>query len=277
MSRLLTMRRFALTWLIAATLALSVSASAQMPFREYLPFEGYDAITPLPPDYDVPGELVVGRLMYPGGGFNWLRGGTTWAVDYPKGDRTLAQLLRRFTRSDVRSVEQPVNLDDDDDVYYWPFLIVGLPGNWQLTDTQVAKLREYLLRGGFLFADSFFGSYDWIGFEYGLKRVFPDRPIIDIPPDHPVFHIVYDVSELTYTQIPHMGSLMRGGGGWLSDGRVPNWRGIEDDDGRLMVLVAHNNDVSDSWQWADDPRYPADKANLGLRIGVNIAVYMMTH
>jgi len=271
------MRRLVLAFLAVPALAGSPNADAQEPFREYLPFEGYNAIVPLPPDYDVPGELVVGRLMYPGGGWGWERGGTTWTVDYPKGDRTLAELLRRFTRIHVRSVEQPVNLNDGDDVYYWPFLIVGLAGNWQLTDAQVAKLREYLLRGGFLFSDSFFGSYDWAGFEQGLKRVFPDRPIIDLPPDHPVLNIVYDVSELTYTQIPHMGSLLRGGGGWLSDGRVPHWRGIEDDDGRLMVLIAHNNDVSDSWQWADDPRYPGDKANLGLRIGVNIAVYMMTH
>jgi len=264
---------------LAALLAILcvAPALAQMPFREYVPFEGYDAMTPLPPDYDVPGELVVGRLMYPGGGWGWERGGTSWTVDYPKGDRTLAQLLRRFTRIDVRSVEQPVNLNDGDDVYYWPFLIVGLAGNWDLTDAQVAKLLEYLLLGGFLFADSFFSSWDWAGFEAGLKRVFPDRPIIDLPPDHPILHSVYDLSDLPNTQIPHMGSLLRGGGGWLGDGRVPHWRGIEDDDGRLMVLIAHNNDVSDSWQWADDPRYPADKANLGLRIGVNIAVYMMTH
>ncbi|MBN1237010.1 MAG: DUF4159 domain-containing protein [Gammaproteobacteria bacterium] len=269
------MRRFALASIAVLSVTAAMQGQAQMPFREYLPFEGYDAAASLPPDHDVPGELVVGRLMYPGGGYGWLRGGTSWTVDYPKGDRTLAALLRRFTRIDVRSVEQPVNLDDGDDVYYWPFLIVGLAGNWQLTDSQVAKLREYLLRGGFLFSDSFFGSYDWLGFQAGLKRVFPDRPIIDLPADHPIFHIVYDVSELTHTQIPHMGSLFRGG--YLSDGRVPHWRGIEDDDGRLMVLIAHNNDVSDSWQWADDPRYPADKANLGLRIGVNISAYMLTH
>ena len=276
------MSRFSVLALVAASLLIPRLLYAQREFREYEPFEGYDGDARLPADHDVPGELVVGRLMYPGGGGffgrgDWRRGGTTWAVDYPRGDRTLAELLRRFTRIDVRSVEQPVNLDDGGDVYYWPFLMVGLAGNWQLTDSHVAKLREYLLRGGFLFSDSFFGSNDWIGFEQGLNRVFPDRPIIDVPPDHPVFHIVYDLSELTHTQIPHMGSLLRGGGGWLSDGRVPHWRGVLDDDGRLMVLIAHNNDVADSWQWADDPRYPAESANLGLRIGVNIAAYLMTH
>ena len=258
-------------------LGLAELCYAQRECREYLPFEGHDAAAALPADYQVPGELVVGRLMYPGGGRGWLYGGTSWTVDYPKGDRTLAALLRRFTRIDVRSVEQPVNLDDGDDAFYWPFLMVGLAGNWQLTDSQVAQLREYLLRGGFLYADSFFGSYDWIGFTEGMKRVFPDRPIVDLPLDHPVFHIVYDTTEVSTTRLPHMGSLRWGGGGWLGDGRIPYWRGIEDDDGRLMVRIGFNNDTPDSWQWADDPRYPAEAANLGLRLGVNIAVYTMTH
>jgi hypothetical protein len=260
------------------------AAEAQREFRVYHSFEGADGEVELPADYDVPGELVVGRLMFPsyrGFGFfgraDWRRGGTSWSVDYPRGDRKLAELLRRFTRTDVRSVEQPVNLDDGDDVFYWPFLITGLPGDWQLTDEQVAKLREYLLRGGFLFADSFFGSGSWIGFEEGLRRVFPDRPIVDMPDDHPVFRIVYDLSGITNTQVPNMNSLMRGGRGYLGDGVVPRWRGIMDEEGRLMVLIAFNNDVADSWQWADDPRYPAEAARIGLQLGVNIAVYMLTH
>jgi hypothetical protein len=264
---------------VVLVLAAPESVRAQKEWRELLPMEGYAGAAGRPADYDVPGEFVVGRLMYPERGWrgNWEAGGTSWAVDYPKGDRTLAALLRRFTRMDVRSVEQPVNLNDGDDVYHWPFLIVGLAGNWNLNDDQTEKLREYLLRGGFLYADSFFGSNDWFGFTEGMSRIFPDRPIIDLPLEHPVFHIVYDISELSYTQMPHMGSLLRGGGGWLSDGRVPHWRGIEDDDGRLMVLIGFNNDTPDSWQWADDPRYPAEAANLGLRIGVNIAAYLMTH
>lgn len=256
-------------------LLVSGSVSAQREFFELLPFEGFDGASALPFDADVPGEFVIGRLMYPGGGGNWLRGGTSWAVDYPKGDRTLAAVLRRFTRIDVRSVEQPVNLDYGDDVFYWPFLIVGLAGNWNLSDAQVAKLREYLLRGGFLYADSFFGSYDWIGFTAGMSRVFPDRAIIDLPSDHEILHIVHDLSELPHTQIPHRGSLGRGG--YLGDGAVPHWRGIEDDRGRLMVMIGFNNDTPDSWQWADDPYYPAEAANLGLRVGVNIAAYVLTH
>jgi hypothetical protein len=231
----------------------------------------------------VPGELVIGRLMYPSAGFGFFGGGdyrqgyTGWTVDYPRGDRMLVKMLRRFTRISVRAVEQPVDLDDADDIHYWPFMLVGLARSWNLTDTQVANLREYLLRGGFIFCDSYFGSGNWDAFADGLRRVFPDRPIVDLTDDHPIFHTLYDLPNMTKVQIPNMNSLMGGGGGWLADGRVPHWRGISDDDGRLMVLIAFNNDVSDGWQWADDPRYPADKANLALRLGVNVVIYAMTH
>jgi hypothetical protein len=270
---------------VLASLSLTVlgsvePATAEQPFRVYASFEGH-ADTDLPPDYDVPAEFVVGRLMYPSFrgffGSDWERGGTSWAVDYPRGDRKLAEVLRRFTRTDVRSVEQPVNPNDGNDIYDWPFLMVGLAGYWDLTDEHVRALRTYLLRGGFLFADSFFGSDSWVGFQEGLQRIFPDRPIVDLSDDHPVFHTVYDIPAMTTVQIPNMNALYGRGVGYLSDGRIPRWRGIEDDDGRLMVLIAFNNDVADAWQWADEPEYPAESANLGLRIGVNFAVYALTH
>ncbi|MDT8398413.1 MAG: DUF4159 domain-containing protein [Pseudomonadales bacterium] len=156
--------RRCLLGLLLLQAGLSSAVFAQRDFRVYDSFE-YEADVVLPQDYDVPGEFVSGRLMYPSGvrmgrrgRGGWLNGGTSWAVDYPKGDRTFLALLRRFTTIDVRSVEQPVNLDDGDDVYYWPFLMVGLAGYWDLSDEQVARLRDYLLRGGFLFCDSFFVS-----------------------------------------------------------------------------------------------------------------------
>jgi hypothetical protein len=212
--------------------------------------------------------------MYPGGGRgffggNYKRGGTSWTDDYPRGDRTFVQMLRRFTRTNVRGVEQPIDLDDGD-VDYWPFMVVGLAQAWQLTDEQAATLREYLLRGGFLFCDSFFGGGNWSVFEESLKRVFPDRPIVDLTDDHPIFHTVFDLPHMTTVQIPNWNSLERGGPGYLGyDGKVPRWRGVIGEDGRLMVLIAYNNDVMDGWQWADDPRYPAEEANLSLRLGVN--------
>ncbi|HEY7673026.1 MAG TPA: DUF4159 domain-containing protein [Gammaproteobacteria bacterium] len=258
------------------------SAEAQREFRVYPSFEGASTEAPLPTDYKVPGELVVGRLMYPGGRFgffggDWEHGGTSWTDDYPRGDRTLVQMLRRFTRTHVRAVEQPVNPDDEGDVYYWPFMVVGLAQAWELTDEQAATLRAYLLRGGFLFCDSFYGTRNWIIFQESVQRIFPDRPIIDVRDDHPIFHNVFDLPNMTQVQIPNWNSLAAGGPGYLDDGAVPGWFGVEDDAGRLVMLIAFNNDVADAWQWADDPRYPADKANVALRLGVNVAMYAMTH
>jgi hypothetical protein len=282
MARVRTTFALLLTLGAAALLAPAV-AQAQREFREYPSFEGADADAPLPPDWNVPGELVIGRLMYPSRGFSffgggdWRQGGTGWTDDYPRGDRTLVKMLRRFTRAKVRAVEQPVNIDDGDDLEHWPFLLVGLAQSWDLSDAEAANLREYLLRGGFLFCDSFYGTSNWVAFEEGLRRVFPDRPIVDLTDDHPIFHTLYDLRNMTKVQIPNMNSLMAGGPGWMSDGRVPRWRGISDDTGRLMVLIAFNNDVMDAWQWADDSRYPGDLANTSLRLGVNVVIYAMTH
>src|SRR5688572_16613730 len=129
---------------------------AQQPWREYPSMErdwnSHDQ--ELPVDYQQPGEFVVGRLMFPqyergpfpSGPGDWRRGGTAWTVDYPEGDRTFARLLQRLTTLNVRTVEQPVNLDEDDDAFYWPFLISGVVGSWNLTDAQARKLREHLLK-----------------------------------------------------------------------------------------------------------------------------------
>ena len=259
-------------------IAVTATAAAQRAFREYPSFEGGVAEAPLPPDYLVPGELVVGHLMFPDGRFGfgnqWKHGGTGWTDDYPKGDRALIQMLQRFTRTHMRSVEQPVDLEEGNDAYYWPFLVAGLAGSMELTNEQAATLREHLLRGGFLFCDSFFGSGNYAMFTESMKRVFPDRPIIDLTDEHPIFHVTFDLPEMTKVVIPNANEVFWGG----RMGRgPPRWQGIEDDDGRLMVLIAYNNDVQDAWQWADDPRYPHELVNLALRLGVNIAMYAMTH
>ena len=273
-------------WIVSVAIALGMlsgaAAWAQREFRVFPSFEGASTEAPLPSDWNVPGELVVGRLMYPGGGFgfgsDWRQGNTSWTDDYPKGDRKLIEMVRRFTRTNVRGVEQPVNLEDQGDAFFYPFMVVGLAQAWQLTDELAAELREYLLRGGFLFCDSFFGTRNWLIFEQSLKRVFPDRPIIDLTAEEAVFHSVFDLPEMIDTQIPNAGAVLRGGFGFMgADGAVPHWRGIFDDEDRLMVLIAHNNDVADAWQWADDPRYPADKANLALRFGANVVIHAMTH
>src|SRR5207302_11426167 len=135
----------------------------QRPFSLDANIEAYDDV-PLPPDVQEKAQWVFRRLTSPqrrcarlgrcprryGGAVDWREGGTSWTQDYPRADRHFAQARRRLTRVDARSVEQPVNLDDPDDVYHWPWLCAGEMGDWKLTDAQARTLREYLLRGGFL-------------------------------------------------------------------------------------------------------------------------------
>ncbi|HXI42062.1 MAG TPA: DUF4159 domain-containing protein, partial [Bryobacteraceae bacterium] len=182
---------------------------------------------------------------------------------------------RRLTRVHARSVEQPVNLDDGDEVFRYPFLYGVEVGHWNLTDAQAAKMREYLLRGGFFMCDDFHGTYEWEVFTNSMKRVFPDRPIVDIENSDQIFHTLYDLDERY--QVPGAQYLRPPHQLWEFDGVVPRWRGIYDDKGRLMVAICHNMDLGDSWEHADNPEYPAKFSDLGIRIGVNYVVYAMTH
>src|SRR5215467_5125716 len=187
--------------LIAAVVCAAGLYSFQKPFREYPGVEYEDF--PLPPDWQEKAEWTFARLMYPqftgryggfrfGFGGDWRRGGTSWTIDYPRSDRHLAGLVRRLTRVSARSVEQPVNLEDGDDVYNWPWLYAVEVGHWKLTDDMAAKLRDYLLRGGFLMTDDFHGTFEWAVFEDSMKRVFPDRPIVDIESNDQIFHTIFD-------------------------------------------------------------------------------------
>lgn len=273
-------RRIRLLLLFASAAALCL-LHGQRPFREYPALEGADSETGLPADYQANAELILGRLMYPsrGGGFrgggNWLHGRTNWTVDYPKGDRTFAAALRRLTRIDVRSVEQPVNPDDGDDIYYWPYLHVSMPGSWNLTDEQAAKIRDYLLRGGFLFCDSFFGTQEWRGFEDGLHRILPGSTVEELTSGDPIFRTVYEINERY--QVANYRSMRGSGRTYRADGAVAKWLAVRDPKGRIIVAMAFNSDLGDSWQLADNPDYPEKYSALGIRIGCNYVLYSMTH
>jgi hypothetical protein len=277
--------RRAIAWAGLVT-AVGATLYAQMPFRVYMSLEAYDDVE-IPADYQVKGEWVFGRLMYPphpqsrftrfsrsGPVLDWRKGGTSWSQDYPRADRHFSQALRRLTRIDARSVEQPINLDDGDDVFHWPWLFAGEMGDWLLTDEQCKKLREYLLRGGFLMLDDFWGTEEWNRFAESITRVFPDREVVEIEDDDSIFHTVYDLNERY--QIPGIWALRRGST-YRNDGAIPRWRGIYDDKGRIMVAMAFNSDLGDAWEWADEPHYPEKYSALGIRIGVNYVMYSLTH
>ncbi len=262
--------------------ALSALWAWQRPFREYPGIE-YNNF-PLPSDWQEKTEWAFARLMYPQaygygrgfrrGGGDWREGYSMWTQDYPRADRHFSQAIRRLSRLHVRSAEQPVNLDDGDDVYNWPWLYAVQTGQWRLTDPQAKKLREYLLRGGFFMCDDFWGEAQWMVFRDSMDRVFPDRPIVDIPENDPILRTVYDLSDRY--QVPGARYLSTGVT-YKCEGCPARWRGIYDDRGRLMVAMSVNSDLGDSWEWADDPRYDEKFSALGIRIGVNYVIYAMSH
>jgi hypothetical protein len=281
-------------WLVAGgAILVSTLLAFQMPWRVYTSMEPYDDI-PLPSDYQAKAEWVFARLMYPqnpysprrGGGFrrgnrDWRQGGTSWTQDYPRADRHFATALRRLSRLDVRSVEQPVNLDDEDDVYNWPWMAAGEMGDWLLTPAQAAKLRDYLLRGGFLYLDDFWGPQEWAAFEVSMKAVFPDREIIEIDSADQIFHSVFNLDDryqiLGQWALPGRGGFRGGRFNNRVEGTVAQWKGIRDNKDRLVVAMSFNSDVGDSWEFADDPNYPDKYSELGIRIGVNYVMYSITH
>src|ERR1051325_293131 len=231
-------------WTILSIASAVCLFAFQKPFRVYISTEAYDDV-PLPPDYQEKTEFVFARLMYPshpngilsrrrwGGNSDWRHGGTSWTQDYPRADRHFVLALRRLTRLHVRSVEQPVNLDDGGE-FDWPWLYAVQTGHWQLTDSQAKALREYLLRGGFFMCDDFWGQYEWDVFMASMKKVFPDREVVELPDDAAIFHSVYDLD--SRYQVASNGSVMRGTS-WKCDGCPDHWRGIFDDHGRLMVAM----------------------------------------
>jgi hypothetical protein len=254
----------------------------QRPFREYPGIEYNDF--PLPADYQEKTEYAFARLMYPQypgargfgfrGGADWKHGYSMWTQDYPRADRHFMQAVRRLTRVYARSVEQPVDLDDGDDVYNWPWLYAVQPGTWRLTDAQAAKLRDFILRGGFFMADDFWGPSGWDVFEESMQRVFPERKPVDIDDRDPIFHTVYDLDDRY--QVP--GARYRNTGVTEKcEGCPPAWRGIYDDKKRVVAAMTFDSDLGDSWEWADDPTYEEKYSALGIRIGINYIVYAMTH
>ncbi len=209
-----------------------------------------------------------------GSATRWKHGGTGWTDDYPKGDRALIQMLQRFTRTHMRSVEQPVDLEDGDDAFYWPFLIAGLAGSMELTDEQAAQLREHLsYAAAFCSATAFSATATTRRSSESMKRVFPDRPIFDVSDDHPIFHVIRRLPEMTKVAIPHVSEAF--GYGRMAAVRLAG-KASRTTMAGSCVLIAYNNDVQDAWQWADDPRYPHELINLALRLGVNVAMYSMT-
>ena len=185
-----------------------------------------------------PAEFHFARLVYDSGMGRWGRRGG-WATDYPEAEYHFMQGVRRLTNLDASEGGRLVR-PLDEELFEYPWLYAVEVGRWYLSLEEAERLREYLLRGGFLVVDDFHGTYQWASFLESMHRVFPDRPILDLQADEPILHVLYDLDQRI--QIPGR-QYIWSGATYERDGYYPHWRGIFDDEGRLMVAINFNMDL----------------------------------
>ncbi|MDE0357511.1 MAG: DUF4159 domain-containing protein [Gammaproteobacteria bacterium] len=262
------------------------SATAAVPTPTGLASDTPAPIPGAPPGLPLPEEAQQGRPLpmhefyftraaYSGGGGGfrrWRR--QSWATDYPKSDRQFLIVAERLTGLDMFMEEHPRTLTDEH-LNRFPFLYALEVGGMSMTPEEATALRDYLLRGGFLVVDDFWGTYEWEIFEYEMQKVLPEYPIVDVPLEHEIFHTFYDIDEII--QVPNVNN---GRSGWRTherDGYEPFVKGIFDEEGRLMVIINWNTDLGDAWEWAEDPYYPLRYSTYAIQMGVNFIIYAMSH
>jgi hypothetical protein len=198
-----------------------------------------------------------------------------WAIDAPAAEQNLSRRIRTATAIDVGEPISGFSLEDPS-LFEHPWIYIVEPGNLRLTEKEVSILREFLLRGGTLTFDDFHGPVEWANTEKELRRVFPERNIVELPPSHPIFSAFYKID--AYPQIPGLGSFLSGRT-WEKGGFVPHLRAIEDDYGRPMVLINWNTDMGDGWEWSNAEEYPGYIRHTAdaYRMIVNEIVYTLTH
>jgi uncharacterized protein DUF4159 len=255
------------TRLIVAVLLLSALATAVVAQRGYRRFE-----RPVPdgPLVGEPKEWTFARLAYDGSG----RRGSGFDVDYPGAEQHVSQAVERLTRIDVHPDGYVVS-PNTDKLFDYPWLYGVEVWSWTFTEDQAARMREHLLRGGFLMVDDFHGEYEWQAFMEGMRMIFPDRLVEDIPETDAIYANPYEIG--TREQVPGPGYMSSGLKYERPDGVTPHWRGIRDDDGRWMVVISHNIDYGEGWEQADNPRYPQPFTRQAYEVAVDYLIYSMTH
>ncbi|MEQ1885564.1 MAG: DUF4159 domain-containing protein [Bryobacteraceae bacterium] len=226
-----------------------------------------------PPDAWVDREFVFARLRYRSiYDRSFLRGRARWGTDANKSDRLFMTALRRLSRVETRSVEEVLDIDEDQ-MFNFPWMYAVAVGDWRISPAQAARLREYFDRGGFLMVDDFHAVGEWQGFMDGIHQIYPNARVIEIAEDDPIFHTVYDMNDLVQIS----GANIIRGFPYERGGVVPHWRAVVDDQDRVQVAICFNMDVGDAWEWSDYPPYPEHLSNLAFRLGVNYAVYSLSH
>jgi len=202
-----------------------------------------------------------------------------WLTDFPDSDLNFSFRLHEMTSLLVNPY--PVTLTITDPALRdYPFVYIVEPGYMELTEEEAKVLRDYCLSGGFIMLDDFWGPYEGAHVEREMRRIFPDRPLVDLEIEHPIFHAVFDLKEKP--QLPAIDVAIRGraqGITYEKGGEQVRYRAVLDDEGHIMILLCQNTDLGDGWEReGDDPWYFREfSEKKAYPMGINIIFYMMTH
>jgi Domain of unknown function (DUF4159) len=216
---------------------------------------------------------------YGGGGWGRRGWGGGWDTDFPDSDLNFSFRLQQLTSLKVNP--QPITLKiTDDRLFDYPFLYMIEPGRLEFSEDEVKTLRRYLLNGGFLMVDDFWGEYQWRNFYEQIKRVFPDREPEELKLDDEIFRCVYRLKEKP--QVPSIHTWQWSGLTWEDHGpgsETVHYKGIFDDKGRMMSIICHNTDLGDGWEReGESPDYFKEfSEKKSYPMGINIVTYAMTH
>jgi Domain of unknown function (DUF4159) len=209
--------------------------------------------------------------------------GGDWGVDYPRADMNLPIRLSELTKTPVnfdehREPNHVVIQANEPELFKCPFVMLTEVGAAHFEEDEALALRSYLKKGGFMWADDFWGEYAWAHWERELRKVLPasEYPIIDVPMNHSIFHTLFDAKR--FPQIPSIGWVNSGTTSERYDSQTPHARAAVDSKGRILVFISHNSDFGDSYEReSDDPTYFYNFSVEGYAIGINILLYSMTH
>jgi hypothetical protein len=271
---------------VGATLAVLVAATTTFAQRGW--GRGYGrGEGGIPPRFaraqDFDGDFQFCRLMY-----RQVRAhqrGLGWGTDYPDAEINFSIRLSELTKTRVsRSSDNEPNhfvvQPTDDSLYQCPFIIMSDAGSAGFSDEDVAALRNYLVKGGFLWADDFWGPWAWADFAAEIGKVLPPAqyPIREIAADHPILKTMFTVARIP--QVPSW-QYWSGSGDTSEMGSYSanaHMAAISDEHGRVMVLMTHNTDISDSWEReGQNPEYFLSFSPEGYAVGLNVALYTMIH
>jgi hypothetical protein len=283
LGRLPSNRRYVIAVAVVVMAGLTATVFAQRGFGRFRLPEGAGAYPPrYPPKGFEDGSFMICKLQYTSVRYEAM--GIGWSTDYPYAGINLMIRTSELTRAHITQVGESgepnywvVRLTDDA-LFHCPILMGSDVGTMGLSDQEAARLREYLLKGGFLWVDDFWGTPGWMQWSDQIHKALPGYPIFDIPREHPIRHMLFPVDEVE--QVTNINN-------WLrthdtsergDDSPHADFRGIADDKGRLMVVMTHNTDFGDTWEReSESHEFFEQFSPKGYALGIDVLLYAMTH